>query len=200
MYMHHLLSAMAFKLTKRSKFYLGLFILALAILLLAIILYLGPNNKLDKTKLEIIFDRPRGPGFDDIKEDDKLILNFESTEPVNVIVLRAADSGDYFILEDTGVEHYFIAEESTGGSFEYTFIKDGDWNIYFENPHPPPDSAPIVTYWGELEQKDQDMTNYYLNITFTIILMILGLTLLFSSRSKQKTKKRTKKSKNAKKN
>jgi hypothetical protein len=193
--MHHLLSAMAFKLNKRSKFYIGLFILALAILLLAIILYLGPNNKLDKTKIEIIFDRPRGPGFDDIKEGDRLILDFESTEPVNVIVIRAEDSGEYFVLENTDVEHYFIAKESNGGSFKYTFIKDGEWTVYFENPSPPPNTAPIVSYWGELEQQDQDLTNHYLNITFTFILMILGLVLLYSSRSKQQKPKKANKKK-----
>ena len=184
---------MAFTMNKRYKFYLGLLIFAVALILLAVVLYLGPNNKIDETKLEIIYDRPRGPGFDDVKTGDKLILNFESTKSINVIVLHTKDSGDFFLLEDRDVEHYYLAEESTGGSFEYIFQDDGAWTVYFENPDPPPRTAPVVTYWGELIKKDQDLTNHYLNITFTIILMILGIALLLSARSKQQPKKKGKK-------
>ncbi len=170
---------------KRSKFYMGLIILTGAVIFLAILLVQGPHTSIPETSIEIIYDSPKGPGFTDIESGDSLEIKFESTEPVNVILLKPDDYGKYFVLEETNVEHTVLATDTTSGSFEHEFNRSGTWKLYFENPTPPPKDAPVVKYWGELKKKSDDLTFYYLNITIGVVLVILGLMLLYSSRTLQ---------------
>jgi hypothetical protein len=173
----------AMTVSKRGRFYLGLIIITPAIILLAYILVMGPNTRIPETTIEIIYDSPNGPVFTDIEPGDSIELNYESTEPVNIILLRPENKGKYFILEQkTGYEYYIIAEDSTGGSFEHTFNSSGTWKIYFENPTPPLHPNPVVKYWGKLGVRDDDLLYFYLKITASVMLVILGVALLISSR------------------
>ncbi len=185
---------MATRFNKRSMFYLGLVIFAAAVIFLAYILYLGPHTKISETTTKVIYDHPNGPELSDIEPGDKLELNFESTKPVNVILMKKEDAGKYFTLEDFSVEHYDLAAgESTGGYFEHTFKSSGTWKVYFENPNPPPSTTPKVKYWGKIIKEDETPTSYYLNITTSVILMVLGLALVISSIRRPRNAERGKK-------
>ena len=180
-YNQYILSSMS--ISKRSRFYLGLIIITPAIILLAYILYLGPNTRINETSLEIIYDSPNGPIFTDIEHGDSIELNYESTQPVNIILMQPENKGKYFVLEEkTGFEYYVIDEYSTAGNFVHTFNTSGTWAVYFENPTPPLKPNPVVKYWGTLSKQDDDTTYFYLKIIATIVLIILGLALLISSR------------------
>ncbi len=171
-------------ISKRSKFYLGLVLITGAVIFLAILVLQGPYDKFSKNQLEIIYDSPNGPVFTDIKSGDRLILSFESTEPVNVILLRPENYGKFFILEErSGFEFHILAAQSTGDSIEHTFNSSGTWKLYFENPTPPPNSEPEVRYSGEFIKQEDDLVFYYLNISVAIVLIILALALLISSKA-----------------
>ncbi len=193
--MLYILSNMANR--KRTLFYLGLLIFALAVIFLTYVLYVGPYNKFSE-KRTITYDHPSGEIFKDVRVGDKLELNYESSKPVNVILIRTKDSGDYFLLEDRTVEHFVLAAEATSGNIEHTFQSSGDWGIYFENPRPPPRDPPVVEYWGQLKMERENITMHYLNITVAIIFIILGLILIFSSRTKKPQQKPTTKKKKTK--
>jgi hypothetical protein len=184
---------------KRTKFYLGLIILLVAVILLTVLVLQGPHTRIPETNLDLLHDHPNGPSLSDMKPDDKVELKFEASKPVNVILMREADSGKYFVLEErTGFEYYQLASEETAGSLKHTFDSDGDWKIYFEGTGVPGPSAsnPTVKYWGEIIREEDDLFFYYLNIIVCIILIILGLLLLNSSRTvRSKSKKSTQKKK-----
>jgi hypothetical protein len=172
---------------RRGLFYLGLIITACAIIFLAYVLFTGPYDKIPTTTIkQLNYDHPTGPKFKDIEPGDKLILNVESTEPINIVLIRIKDSGYFFNLEDWTVEHYILDAESTGGTFEHTFNSSGSWGVYFENPNPPPKEAPRVNYWGQLDKQNIDLSMHYVNIGTSIFLIIVGFIFIASSRTKKK--------------
>jgi hypothetical protein len=184
---------------KRALLYLGVIFISISIIFLAYILTTGPYDKVQDNNVTIISDNPLGLIFKDVEPGDKLELNFESTKPVNVYILHPEDKGDFFTLEDRTVEHYIVAEESTAETIDYTFSGKGDWGVYFENPKPSaPYDAPVVDYWGELREKDKDLSMHYVNITTCVILIVVGLIFLYSSRTKRQTKRSTKKTRKKK--
>ena len=187
----------------RLMFYIGLFVFAVGIIFLAYLLFTGPHQKIPETNIKVIYDHPGGIELTDIKRGDKLELSFESTEPVNVILMRKKDSGKYFNLDDRSIEHYDLAVDSTGEYMEHTFNSSATWKVYFENPNPPPKNVPRVKYWGQLIKVDQNPFPYIINIIISIILIIFGLAFAISSviyqrvnkKKHKKGKKRAQKSK-----
>lgn len=181
---------------KRTKFYLGLIILAGAVIFLTTLLIQGPHTKIPEHTVEIMYDNPTGPGFTDIESGDELELNFEATEEINVLLMKKEYAGNYFNSPVPTVKPIVLASESTAGTIHHTFEDGGDWNIYFENPHPPSQEHPPPTlkYWGELKKQSDDVVFYYLNIIVCIILLILALGIIYSSRTR-KTKPKSKKAK-----
>ncbi|WP_455391484.1 hypothetical protein [[Eubacterium] cellulosolvens] len=180
---------------KRTKFYIGVIILAVAIIFLALLLFQGPHTTIPETSVEVIYDSPKGPGFTDIEPGDSIEIKFESTEPVNVILLKPEDYGKYFVLEDTSVEHTVFTTDATSGTINHEFNESGTWKLYFENPTPPPRKAPVVKYWGTLKKQSDDLLFYYLNITVCIILIILALVIINSSRTRKGQRIKDQKSK-----
>ena len=183
---------------KRNKFYLGLIILLVAVILLTILVIQGPHTRIPETTREAIYDSPNGPSLPGMRQDDSVEFKFESSKPVNVILMREKDSGKYFNLDERkGFEYYILASEETAGSFKHTFNSSGDWKIYIENPTPPsPTSAnPSVTYWGKIISEEDDMLFYYMNISICVILLILAFALLLSSRTQKKNSKKDSKPK-----
>jgi hypothetical protein len=183
---------------KKSLFYLGLIIFATAAIVLAYVLYMGPYNRISERRT-ITYGYPTGPKFEDIKPGDKLELNYESNKPINIILLRTKDSGEYFNNPASTVKPIVLATDSTGGYIEHTFETSGTWGVYFENPNPPPRAPPVVEYWGFLKMERENITMHYLNISVSIILIILGLALIISSKmikqQKDVKKKKPKKKK-----
>lgn len=188
---------------RRGLFYLGLIITACAIIFLAYVLFTGPYDKIRTTTInQLNYDHPTGPKFKDIEPGDKLTLNVESTEPINIVLIRIEDSGDFFTLEDRSVVHYILDADSTGGTFEHTFSNSssGNWGVYFENPYPPPKETPRVRYWGQLDEKNKDLSMHYVNIGTSIFLIVLGFIFIVSSRTKKKEPKSGKQLKKEKSN
>jgi hypothetical protein len=186
-------------ITNKTKYYFGLILLTVAIIFLIILMIQGPHAKIPRTSITIIYDAPNGPIFENMQAGDRIKLNFESNKPVNAILMRTEDSGNYFILEErTGFEYYVLADDSTGAELDHTFDSGGNWKLYFENPTPPPSSEPKVTYWGEVII-DEDYVFYYLNISVSILLIIVAIALIYSSKvlkpqpKKKSGKKSTKK-------
>jgi flagellar basal body-associated protein FliL len=177
---------------KRGLFYFGLIIFAVGIILFAFLVIQGPHSKIPEQSVEIRPGKPLGPQFENIEPGDSIELNFEATEPVNVLLMKAEDAGDYFNNPVSNVKPIVLAEETTGDTINHEFETSGDWDLYFENPQPPsPNNPPAkVKYWGTLKKQADDLLFYYLNIIVSIILIILGLVLLFSSRTKKQTKKK----------
>jgi hypothetical protein len=108
-----------------------------AAIVLAYVLYMGPYNRISERRT-ITYGYPTGPKFEDIKPGDKLELNYESNKPINIILLRTKDSGEYFNNPASTVKPIVLATDSTGGYIEHTFETSGTWGVYFENPNPPP--------------------------------------------------------------
>ena len=182
-------------LRKRTKFYLGLIIILIATIFLAYVLYMGPHTKIPETTIELVYDHPGGPRMNDIKAGDSFELSFESTEEANVLLMKVEDAGDYFNNPATTVKPITLDTDSTGGYYEHTFDSDGNWRVYFQNPHPPSPrhGTPKVTYWGQIIRQDDDYLYYYLKITTGAIMVLLGAALLLSSRQKpSKGKKKDK--------
>jgi flagellar basal body-associated protein FliL len=180
---------------KRGLFYFGLIIFAVGIILFAFLVIQGPHSKIPEQSVEIRPGKPLGPQFENIEPGDSIELNFEATEPVNVLLMKAEDAGDYFNNPVSNVKPIVLAEETTGDTINHEFETSGDWDLYFENPQPPsPNNPPAkVKYWGTLKKQADDLLFYYLNIVVALILVILGLVLLFSSRTKKpKQKPKTK--------
>lgn len=166
---------------KKGQLYIGVILISIGIIILTYVLTTGPYDNIPQTTTTVIYDSPTKLPLNDVEAGDKLILNFESTKPVNVIILRARDFGDYFLLEDNSVEHIILASESTAGSFEYTFNRSGNWCVCFEDPNPPPPyEKPKVTYWGEFIEDNKDLSMHYTNITTGIVLIVLGLVFIYS--------------------
>jgi len=173
---------------KRTMFYLGLIMITIGVIFLATLLYLGPHDKFNEENLEIRYDDPRGPIFENIQAGDKFELTFDATKPVNVLLLKEEEASSYFNTPVPTVQPIIFASESKGGDIDHTFDADGNWALYFENPYPPPRSTPKVSYSGQLIKKDDNITFYYLNIALSIILIIVALVLLFSSKEKKPLK------------
>ena len=179
---------------KRGLFYFGLIIFAVGIILLAFLLVQGPHTRIPEQSVEIRYGNPLGPKFEDMEPGDSVNLNFEATEPVNVLLMKTEDAHDYFNNPVSSVKPIVLATDSTGGAIEHEFDANGTWKIFFENPHAPSPSNPPakVKYWGMLIKQSDDMLFYYLNIAVALVLIILGLVLLLSSRTKKQTKKKQK--------
>jgi hypothetical protein len=184
---------------KRALLYIGVIFISVAVIFLTYILTTGPYDRVQDNNVTIISDSPLGLIFEDVEPGDKLELNFESTKPVNVYILHPGDKGSFFTLEDDEVVHYKVAEESKAETIDFTFSGKGDWGVYFENPKSTsPYDAPVVDYWGEFREKDKDLSMHYVNITTCVILIVIGLIFLHSSRLKKQTKRLTKKTKKKK--
>ena len=171
---------------KRSRFYIGLIIITIATIFLAYVIYSGPHTKIPETTVNLLYGYPTGPTIKDVKAGDRLELNFESTEEVNVLLMKIEDAGNYFNSPAITVKPITLDSDSTSGYFEHEFDSAGDWRVYFENPHPPSTrhGTPKVTYWGQIIKQDDDYLYYYSKITTGTILLLLGAALLISSRQK----------------
>ena len=109
--------------------------------------------------------------------------------------MKGEDSGDYFNNPTPTVVPVVLAEESTGGYFEYEFESTGTWRVYFQNLNPPPSTEPVVKYWGQLVREDDSVIMHYLNITTSVIFIVIGIIFVFISRARS-TKQTTKNIKN----
>lgn len=169
---------------KRTRFYLGLGLITIAIIFIAYVIFTGPHTQIPETEHELIYDHPTGPSIDNVKPGDRFELNFESTEKINILLMKREDAGNYFNTPTPNVQPIILDSDSTGGYFEHTFDSGGDWRVYFDNPHPPTqrNPSPTVKYWGQIIRQDDDYFYYYMKLALGTIVLVLGAAFLISSR------------------